>query len=85
MTSPPMQPQGTEAGNIPPASLAVLPLAASPSELVVVYEVHDDISSDEQEEAAAGPVIQQMPEHSAKKFTIPWTVVHRKTSMECDE
>eukprot|EP00957_Ditylum_brightwellii_P065705 4983888-Ditylum_brightwellii.AAC.1 len=55
------------------ASPAVLPLAASPLELIMVDEVDHDSSSDDKEEAAAGPADQQMHEHSAQKFTIPWT------------
>ena len=78
MESHPSQaPHGTEAGNSPPASPVVHPIAASPSELVVVDEVDDDSSSDDEEEAAAGPADQQIPEHSAQKISIPWTVVQK--------
>ena len=55
---------------------AVLHLAVSPLELVVVDEL-DDSSLEEEEEATAGPADQQMSEYSAQKFTIPWTVVHK--------
>ena len=77
MATPPAQSQGTEAGNSPPVSPAVLHLATSPSQLVVVDEVDYDSSSNDEEEAAAGLADQQMSEHSAQKFTILRTIVHK--------
>ena len=74
---PSWAPYGNEAGNSPPASPVDLPIAASPSELVVVDEVDDDSSSDDKEEAAAGPADKQIHEHSAQKFSIPWTFVQK--------